>query len=167
MEKLLDAFGFNVSVLIAQVINFVVLLIILYKIGYKPILKFVRERTATIEKGVTDAEKAAAALSAATARGQEIEADARRKAQDIIDEARGNAKKQADELTAKHRAELNKMTEKAQVAIAAEKEKIMAETREKTVGLVLGATEKLLHKKMDDKKSDQEFVKEVLDKVKK
>ena len=57
--ELIKALGIdNYQVLIAQFLNFAVLLFILYKFAYGPMMKMLDERTAKIDKGIKDAEKA-------------------------------------------------------------------------------------------------------------
>jgi len=56
--KLLQALGLDIRILSAQLINFAVLLFVLWRFGYKPILKFLDDRKDQIEKGVDDAKKA-------------------------------------------------------------------------------------------------------------
>ena len=56
MEFLKD-FGVNPILLLAQIVNFTVLLILLKKFFYKPILKVLEERKHKIETSVTQTQK--------------------------------------------------------------------------------------------------------------
>ena len=55
--ELLDKFGINFSVLLAQAVNFLIVLVVLYRFAYKPILKILHDRTRTIETSLKNAEK--------------------------------------------------------------------------------------------------------------
>ncbi|MBI2593944.1 F0F1 ATP synthase subunit B, partial [Candidatus Daviesbacteria bacterium] len=57
MEKILSDFGVQPVLLLAQIVNFLVLLWILNKLLYKPVLKVLEERKAKIEKGLKNAEE--------------------------------------------------------------------------------------------------------------
>ena len=57
MGDLISQLGIDAKLLIAQVINFVVLLVVLYAFAYKPILKMLHKRTEKIEAGSKNAEK--------------------------------------------------------------------------------------------------------------
>ena len=48
--ELFNALGINLKILVAQLINFLVLFIVLYKFGYKPMLKFLDDRKDKIEE---------------------------------------------------------------------------------------------------------------------
>jgi len=65
MEQLFDAFGIDWKLLIAQAVNFGVLLVALTYFLYKPVLKTLDERREKVAKGVLDAEEAARKLSEA------------------------------------------------------------------------------------------------------
>jgi len=65
MEQLFDAFGIDWKLLIAQAINFGVLLVALTYFLYKPVLKTLDERREKVAKGVLDAEEAERKLAEA------------------------------------------------------------------------------------------------------
>ena len=81
MEQLFDTFGIDLSLIIAQAVNFGVLFIVLSYLLYKPVLKTLDERREKVAKGVEDAEKATALLATADTeagsriQGAEIEAE--------------------------------------------------------------------------------------------
>jgi F-type H+-transporting ATPase subunit b len=67
MDQLLEAFGIDWKLLIAQAVNFGVLLVALWFFLYKPVMKTLDERAEKIRKGVEDAEKATEMLEGADA----------------------------------------------------------------------------------------------------
>jgi F-type H+-transporting ATPase subunit b len=81
MQQLFGAFGINLSLLIAQLLNFGVLLIALWYLLYKPVMRTIDERQKKIAQGVEDAELAATKLAGADeqvitlVRTAEVEAD--------------------------------------------------------------------------------------------
>ena len=56
--ELLSNLGINGKLLLAQIVNFFILLYILKRFAYKPILKVLDDRKEKIEKGLRDAENA-------------------------------------------------------------------------------------------------------------
>lgn len=161
METLIVSLGLNVKILIAQLINFVLLLAILYKIGYKPIMRFVEQRTNKIEKGLRDAEEAAASLKNAQAKQEKIVMNAQEQALRVIAEAKEQAELQANAILEKNKEGLRMIAERAKRDIAAERELMLRETREAATALVLQAAEKLLQEKMTDAK-DRAYVEKTL-----
>ena len=58
MQELITKLGIDWKFLIAQIVNFLVLLFVLYKFAYGPILAMLEKRQKKIEKGLKDAEAA-------------------------------------------------------------------------------------------------------------
>src|SRR4051794_30658792 len=87
MGQAIDALGINLPQLIAQVANFVVLLVILRLTLYKPILRMLDERKQKIAEGLNAAELARAEAAQAQANIQEQLATARNEGQDLVAQA--------------------------------------------------------------------------------
>lgn len=56
--ELLNALGIDWKILLAQFVNFAVLVFVLWKFAYKPIFKFLEDRKNKIEEGIKNAEQA-------------------------------------------------------------------------------------------------------------
>ncbi len=162
--ELLEAFDINLKNLLFNLVNFAILYGVLYKFGYTPILNFVKDRTEKIEKGIQDAEAAKVALNEAKVRQEKVLADAHKEAQVIITKAKDAAIEQAEIVSAKKKEELNAVVKRAKEQLHAEQERIMRETQEQAVELVLVATEKLLMEKMDAEK-DKAFIQKIVSEV--
>lgn len=124
--ELLNNFGFDPVLLIAQIVNFLIILFVLKKFLYKPILKMLKDRQASVALGMKQAEEAGKLLEETETKEKNILNKARVTAEQMISEAKmeaqdaamlieGNAKKQAERLIedAKRQIELSeKETEK-------------------------------------------------------
>lgn len=161
--QLFDALGLNWKILVAQLINFALLLWILYKFGYKPILKFVDERTKKIEKGVKDAAAAEKTLEGATLEHKKIVSEAHKEAQDILTKASSQATEHAHKIMQEGKVEAEAIMAKAQRELETQKGQIIRDAREEVAELVVSATEKLLEEKMDDK-ADRDFIEKIIKK---
>lgn len=84
MDQLFAAFGIDWKVLLAQSVNFGVLLVGLTYFLYKPILKLLEERQKIIAKGVKDAEEAGKKAQEIEAKKGEILAQAARDAESAV-----------------------------------------------------------------------------------
>lgn len=91
MDALLDAFGINGKLLIAQGINFGILIVALYFLLYKPVLKVLEERRQLVAKGVEDAEKASEKLAGAGAAATAAVEKADKEAAELLATARDSA----------------------------------------------------------------------------
>lgn len=146
--ELFSALGIDYKILIAQVLNFVLLGFILYKIGYKPILKFVQERTATIELGVKQAGEAKAALDNAMAEQQRLIAQAKTDAQVVLDEAKAHAETQGQVLVERSRTEASKVIDQAKQDIRLQQEKMLQAAKAELGAVVVLACERILKEKL-------------------
>ena len=105
-ESVLGALGVNWKLFIAQLINFSVVLFVMWKWVYTPLIKIIDARTAKIDKGLNDAHAAAAAKSGAEKASEEAIVAARNEAQRILEEAQKAAEAQRSELKTTTQAEL-------------------------------------------------------------
>jgi F-type H+-transporting ATPase subunit b len=83
MEALANL-GIDWKLLVAQVVNFAVVLLVLKRFAYQPMLKLLDERTAKIEKGLADAENAGKKLSEIEIQEKAILMEARTEAKRIL-----------------------------------------------------------------------------------
>src|SRR3989338_681420 len=91
------ALGINPSLLAIQVVNFLLLLVLLRWVLYRPILELLRKRRETIEQGLHKAEEAAQAAARAESQASQLLAEARGQANQIVDQARTDAETVATE----------------------------------------------------------------------
>ena len=161
MDALISTFHIQWQLLLAQMVNFAIVLFVLWKFAYKPILKTLNDRTTKIEKGVKDADEARKKLEEVSIEEKEILKHARIESQEIIKKAEDTAKKEAENISIEAKKQTEKMIADAQKAIEQEKGKMMAEVKSEIAGLVVSATEKIIGEKMDEKK-DKELIEEVI-----
>ena len=135
--------------LLFQIINFFILVAILAKFAYKPLLKVLEERRNKIE---SDLDAAAQAREAAAQLQAEYEAQlrsARAEAQAIIDKAVKQADKEAQAQLSAIREQIAREKQIAQAEIANEREVAIREMRNEVVTLSMAVAEKLLKKNLD------------------
>lgn len=156
--EIIKALGIdNYQVLIAQFLTFAILLYILYKLAYDPIIKMLDERTAKIDKGIKDAETAVEKLQEIEKQEKEVLNKAKREAQEIITSAEEVAEKNKAEILENTRTEARKVFADTEKAIEEEKKKMREELKKETIELVMVATEKVLKDKIDGDK-DKEII---------
>lgn len=164
MDALIRAFDINLPGLIFQVINFLLLLYLLNRFMFKPLLARMDERSAKIEKGLEDAEAAARDRELARAEREAAVSEARREAAEMIARANKIAEDTRNEILGEARAEAEKVTTRAREEINAEKERAMAELRAEVADLALTAAGRLIRAEMDaatQRRLVEEFLAEV------
>lgn len=164
--ELLQKLGIDWRLLIAQLVNFLILAILLYKLLYKPILGILENRKEKIEKGLKDAEKLGEELE----RTKELQVrevnKAKIEARGIIENAQKLAEMSGQEIKGKTKREVEKLITAARTQILDEKEKMMAEARKEIASLVLNISEKVF-RKMVDTKMNQKLIEESIRDIKK
>ena len=148
--KIMHDFGISLPGIAAQVLNVGIVVFILWKFAFKPVLATLDERQAKIASGLQYADEMKAKLEAAQ---QESAASAKRaqvEASRIIEEARKSAKEFLDKQTQETAAKANDIIAKAQQAIELEKKKMLAEARTEIARLVVVTTQRVLAKELSE-----------------
>ena len=147
------------------IITFLILLGVLTRFAWKPLLKALETRENEISQSLEDAKKAKQELERLSAEGDEIIAKARSEAQGIVSEG----KKAAEQLTA---TTLNKAKEEAMANLSAakdqiktERDKAIVEIKGEVVNLSLSIAEKLVKKNLS-KEDNKSLIDESLKNVK-
>jgi len=161
MEELVKTFHIETNLLLAQFVNFAIVLFVLWKFAYKPILKTLNDRTEKIEKGVKDAENASKKLGEMTEKEKDVLHKARKEAQEIIKKSEGEAKKNAESIILTAKEQNEKMIADAKKMIEQEKTKMFSEVKSEIAGLVVAATEKVIGEKLDSQK-DKELIEKAI-----
>ena len=145
-----NAFGVDLFKLGAQIVNFLLILYLLNRFAFKPLLARMDERAARIGKGLEDADAAARDRAAAQADRESALAESRAEAQAMLARASKMAEDSRTEVVATAHAEAEKLIGRAREEIGAEKEKAMAELRAEVADLALAAAGKLVRSQMND-----------------
>ncbi|MFN8595461.1 MAG: F0F1 ATP synthase subunit B [Anaerolineae bacterium] len=145
MEKL----GINLTLLIAQIVNIVILILLLRSVAYKPIIKFLDGRREKIAKGLEDARKAEARLANIEADYSKRMDEARAEGQKVVAEMTANAEKQAAAIIAKANEDVARIKAQAQEEAELERNKALADLRTQVVSLSMAAANKLVGESLD------------------
>lgn len=144
------ALGLNLKLFIAQLVNFGLVVLVMWKWVYAPLLKVMDERTNKIEQGLKDAEAAAATRSAADEERGKTTMAARVEAKRIIEEAAAAAEEERRDAVDRARSEVERIVSQGKERLATEKDALMAGIRAEAGELVAAAAERVLRKKLDD-----------------
>lgn len=163
--EFLKAFGVDWRVLIAQFLNFAILLFILWKFGYKPIFKFLEERSKKIEEGIENAALAEDRIKQLSVQEAETMKAAKKEAADILAEARIQGEEGRRRLLDKAREEIGALINQEKESMRLEKAEVLKSIKKETAELVAASLEKILEEKLDAVK-DGEVIRKSLAKLK-
>jgi F-type H+-transporting ATPase subunit b len=142
-------FDINGGVIIWTVIIFVILLAVLYRLGYPALLRMVEERERRIQKQLEDAERANAEAQRLLEEHKKQIAAARAEAQEILAKAKAVSQKERETLLAKAREEYDALLNRARKDIDAEKEKAILALRREAVELSIAAASRVIEANLD------------------
>ena len=157
-------FDLNLGLFVWTSLVFLVLLGILWKFAWGPILAAVDAREKGIQGALDQAASERQAAAKLLAQHREQLADARRQAQEIVASARDAGERIRTEIEAKAREEGDRMLERARGEIGRERDQAIEMLRRESVELALSAASKLLHRKLDseaDRKLVEEYLKQL------
>lgn len=148
----MEALGISPLALLAQIVNFLLILFLLNRFLVGPIVRIVEERRARIDQGLRDAEQARNDREQADNERAAALHEARREANDILARAQKVAQETRDADITATKAELDRMRERATADIEAEKQRALAELRSEVADLALAAASKAVGESMTDQR---------------
>ncbi|WP_299449141.1 F0F1 ATP synthase subunit B [uncultured Phascolarctobacterium sp.] len=143
------------ATLIAQILNFLVLVFVLAKFAYKPLLGMMEERKNKIASDLDAAENAKKDAEAVKAEYAAKLADARQEAQAIIENARKTAQAAHDKIMAETKVEQEQYVAAQKEIIATEKKKAMDDVRAQVISLSMIAAGKIVEQKLNSEEDKQ------------
>ena len=160
--------GLDVFKVMWAMINFFILLAILYKFAYGPILQMLDDRKNTIESSLHHAEEIRVEIERMKLETQQNLMDSRKEAQEIVARAQKIGEETKAEVLAKAKEESAVERARAIAEIESAKEKAVGELRETAATLAIMAAEKVLGREIsvqDHQKMVKDFVNEVGDRL--
>lgn len=149
--ELFQALGLNIQVLIAQLVNFAILLFVLWWFGYKPMMTFLDDRKARIEAGVKNAEAAEARLTEIAAKEKAVLKKAQAEAMALITKTNEQLVGRKTEMMAKAKAEINEIITKTKEELEVEKKIAIKQIKRESAELIIAVAEKVLGQSVDAK----------------
>jgi F-type H+-transporting ATPase subunit b len=138
------------GVIIWTALTFGLLLLLLSKTAWKPILKALDTREESIRQSIERAEEAKTESERFLGESRKSISEAEARAQQVINEARELAEKLKSESVARTNAETNKMLEKAREEIERDKQQAISQLHGLVAELAVKAAEKILDEAIDE-----------------
>ena len=154
-------FDINTGLSLWALIVFLILLLLLAKFAWGPILKALETREQNIQGSIDDAARLRKEASDALDEHRLQLREARHEAQHIITEAKEAAARLGSELEMKARQESAAIVQRARREIEVERDAVLEAIRRETVGLALAAASRLVRQRLDARE-DRELVSDYL-----
>lgn len=150
--------SFDPGLIIWTTIIFTLLLIVLKKFAWKPILNAVDQRNKSIDEALKSAEKAKEEMKLLNADNEKILKEAKSQRDDLLKEARDLKAGIINEAKEKANNEAAKILNSAKEQIENEKTKAITELKNSVAKLSIDIAEKVLQRELKERESQEEFI---------
>ncbi len=140
------------GLMIWTIIIFIILLFILRKLAWKPLISSLNNREQMIKDSVDKAERLRQEAEKMVEENKKLLERADAESRKIINEGKAYADKVRNELLAKANQDTNRMVEQAKSDIEREKVSAMNELKNEIANLAIQAAEKIIDENLDEKK---------------
>jgi len=145
-----------------QAIILVILILLMRKFAWKPILDALQDREDGIQNALDAAENAKVEMQNLTASNDKLLKEARAERETMLKEARDMKDKMIADAKEEAQAQANAMITQAQNAIEGEKKAAMAELKSHVAGLSVEIAEKVVRQELSNKDKQLELVESML-----
>lgn len=146
METLLSSFGIEWKMLIAQLVNFGILVFVLSKLVYKPLMKVLDEREKALNKLSEDKSSAEELLREAKEKQDELLADARKQSEKIMKSTEASVAVFKKNALDEAKKDAEKLVRESERKMQEERDKFYASLRKELVDLVSSGVEQTVGK---------------------
>jgi F-type H+-transporting ATPase subunit b len=146
--------------------SFLIVLFLLKKFAWKPILNMIKEREESIEQALKMAEKAKHEMASLKSSNEKIISDARLERDTMLKEARELKESMINEAKSKASAEADKIVAAARETIQNEKMAAITELKNQVATLSIEIAEKVLRQELSSDDKQKSYVKQLLEEVK-
>jgi F-type H+-transporting ATPase subunit b len=150
MEPILQSLGINIPSVIWHLINFVILIWILQRFLYRPVLRMLDERSNRIRESLAHAEEVQNQTARLEQESRTILEEARREGLQITTQARTNAERIVAEATQRAQQEADRLVERTKQELARERDQVFQELREQIADLTVTAAGHVIRRSLDD-----------------
>lgn len=153
LTGVIHTFGIRGDLFAAQLVNFLLVLLVLWRFAYKPILRLLDEREVKIAESVKNAEAIEKRLHDAEAEHTKIVQAARQEAQTIVEKAVADTEVRKTEMIEAAKREVERVIQKGKQQLDEERLAMLVTARKDLVDIAVKAAAKILTEGLTEKKS--------------
>jgi F-type H+-transporting ATPase subunit b len=153
----------NTGDILFQLIVFIILLAVLKKVAWGPLMGIMKQREEHIAGEINAAEESRKEAKKLLEEQRNLLKEARSEAQNLIENAKKQGEIQREEIVSAARSEAERLKESAKLEIEQQKEKAVAAIREQVAQLSVLIASKVIERELTQKDQDQlinEYIKE-------
>jgi F-type H+-transporting ATPase subunit b len=146
-----------------QLVGFLLLLFLLGKFAWRPILTALKSREQSIAEALEAADKARKEMENLKADNQKMIDEARKEREKMLKDAMAAAQKIKDEANEDASNRASKMIEEAKVSIENEKQAALADVKQQVAALAVQIAEKILKEQLSNQKDQEKYVSDLVE----
>lgn len=146
--EIFKQFGIEPILLLAQIVNFLIILLVLKKFFYKPIVKMLDDRREKIAESLKNADQIEINFQKSEEKTAQMLQNVQEQSQKIIEDAQTQATKIIEDAQLESKKSTARAIAEAVAQIASEKAQMKKELESETLGLVVAVTQKVLSRKL-------------------
>jgi F-type H+-transporting ATPase subunit b len=158
------AHGFNGGDILFQVVMFIILMALVKKFAWGPLMGIMKQREELIASEIENAEKSRQEAAKALEEQRNLLKQARTDAQELIENAKKQGDIQREEIITTARAEANRLKENAKVEIENQKEQAVTAIREQVASLSVLIASKVIEKELNEQ-DQQKLINEYIEQI--
>jgi F-type H+-transporting ATPase subunit b len=147
--------GFNSGDVLFQLVMFIILMALLKKFAWGPLMGIMKQREDHIANEIGDAEKSRVEAAKLLEEQRSLLKEARQEAQNLIESAKKQGDVQREEIIRTARTESERIKETAKLEIEQQKENAVAAIREQVASLSVLIASKVIEKELDAKAQEK------------
>lgn len=160
METLLN--DFSIGLFVMQTVIFLVLIFIMVKFAWKPIMNSLNDREEGIQNALDAAENAKLEMQNLQADNEKLLKEARAEREAMLKDARDMKNKMIEDAKGEAQAEASKLIAQAQESIESEKKAAIADLKSQVANLSLEIAEKVVKEELSNKGKQEKLVESLL-----
>ena len=149
---------------VVQFLSFLVLLLVVFFVAYKPVKKILKKRADHIEDEIKQAEEKNATAATSVNEAKELVSSSKIKASEIIKNAESQGQERVEAMLLEAKQEVAEMKKAAEEDSARAKEDALQDIRSEMVNVALSASKEILKREVDSKdnvKLAEDFIKQL------
>lgn len=151
----------DIGLVVWSTISFLLLLVLLKKFAWKPIVESIDERNNSIKDSLAQAEKARAEMAQLVAHNEEVLKEAKEERNNILREANKVKEQIIADAKTRAQAETTKMMDDVREEVAIQKQAVMTEMKNAAAALAVEIAEKVISKDLNEGGKHQDYINEL------
>ncbi len=150
LDPILKSLGVDIPSVVWHLFNFLILILILQRFMYRPVLNMLDQRAARIRDSMAQAEQVRVETALLEERSRGLLDEARREGQELLAQANRNSERLVTEARQAAQQEADRILERARADLTREREQTFQELRQQVADLALLAAGQVVRRSLDD-----------------